>query len=223
MKDKPSTCSSSYNEYTYIIPKDYYDGTFHGGKSSSDKQVEYDMETYGCPIATPYTQHFRPTLELYDEDVFIEEVNADYVVWEVHGRHDYQYTANAKKGGCLRTPQTWDEMLENNDQPSVAWTSETYRSCYEEGGELNQHTDYQILNSSGVSSLKWPERNGIYTFAVTIVARDYSFCHLTAHFTVNVYGASGAAILGYVLLVLTSLIGMGVLIFSYYVYKQRPR
>ena len=79
------------------------------------------METYGCPIATPYTQHFRPTLELcvtcnihfpndlilahhnyrYDEDVFIEEVNADYVVWEVHGRHDYQYTANAKKVRAL--------------------------------------------------------------------------------------------------------------------------
>ena len=122
---------------------------------------------------------------------------------------------------------------------------QTYRSCYEEGGELNHRTEYQILNSSGVSSLKWPEHNGIYTFAVTIVARDYrqysihvsnivasyvhvkfspcSFCHLTAHFTVNVYGASGAAILGYVLLVLTSLIGMGVLIFSYYVYKQRPK
>ena len=50
-----------------------------------------------------------------------------------------------------------------------------------------------------------------------------SFCHLTAHFAVKVYGASSAAILGYILLVFTCLIGMGVLIFSYYMYKQRPK
>ena len=120
----------------------------------------------------------------------------------------------------------------------------TYRSCYEGEGELNGNTRYQILNSSGVSSLKWPERNGMYVFAATVVARDYryhvqpckhvryriatflsicSFCHLTTHFAVRVYGASGAAILGYILLVMTCLIGIGVLIFSYYVYKQSPK
>lgn len=180
------------------------------------------MELYGCPIVIPYTQHFRPTLELYNEDVLLEEVNADFVVWEVHGRHDYKYTATAKKAGCLQTPQTWNEMLENG-QPSEAWTPETYRSCYEEGGELNKHTEYQLLNSTGVSSLKWSKHNGMYMFDVIVVARDYSFCHLTAHFAVKVYGASSAAILGYILLVFTCLIGMGVLIFSYYMYKQRPK
>lgn len=35
----------------------------------------------------------------YNEDVLLEEVNADFVVWEVHGRHDYKYTATAKKVG----------------------------------------------------------------------------------------------------------------------------
>lgn len=116
---------------------------------------------------------------------------------------------------------------------------QTYRSCYEEGAQLNRHTEYQILNSTGVSSLQWPQRNGMYMFAVRVVARDYrywflhseyrqnltfpicSFCHLTAHFAVKVYGASGAAVLGYILLVLTCIIGIGVLIFSYYVYRQR--
>ena len=33
----------------------------------------------------------------YDGDDLLEEVNADFVVWEVHGRHDYSYTATAKK------------------------------------------------------------------------------------------------------------------------------
>lgn len=52
---------------------------------------------------------------------------------------------------------------------------QTYMSCYEEGGELNRHTEYQILNSTGVSSLQWPQCNGIYMFAVTVVARDYRY------------------------------------------------
>lgn len=33
----------------------------------------------------------------YDDDVLLEEVDADFAVWEVHGRHDYTYTATAKK------------------------------------------------------------------------------------------------------------------------------
>ena len=51
---------------------------------------------------------------------------------------------------------------------------QTYRSCYEEG-ELKKRTEYQILNSTGVSSLRWPQRNGMYMFAVTVVARDYRY------------------------------------------------
>ena len=41
--------------------------------------------------------------------------------------------------------------------------------------ELNGNTRYQILNSTGVSSLKWPEINGMYVFAATVVARDYRY------------------------------------------------
>jgi hypothetical protein len=222
VKDMPRRCSS-YADYTYTIPKKYYDRTFRSGKSSSDKRVEYNVEMYGCPIAIPYTQRFKPTLELYDGDVYLEEVDADFVVWEIHGRHDYSYTATAKKARCLQTPQSWDQMLANGTPPSEAWTPQTYRSCYEVVGELNGKVKYQILNSSGVSSLKWPERNGMYIFAATVVARDYSFCHLTTHFAVRIYGASGAAILGYILLVMTCLIGIGILVFSYYLYKQRPK
>ncbi|CAI8034056.1 Cation channel sperm-associated protein subunit epsilon [Geodia barretti] len=195
VKGLPRRCSS-YADYTYTIPKKNYDSTFRDGRSNSDKRVEYNVEMYGCPIAIPYTQRFRPTLELYDDDVYLEEVDADFVVWEIHGRHDYSYTATAKK---------------------------TYRSCYEGVGEFNGKVKYQILNSSGVSSLEWPEINGMYIFAATVVARDYSFCHLTTHFAVRIYGASGAAILGYILLVMTCLIGIGILVFSYYLYKQRPK
>jgi hypothetical protein len=33
----------------------------------------------------------------YDGDVLVREVDADYVVWEVHGRTDFQYTATASQ------------------------------------------------------------------------------------------------------------------------------
>ena len=33
----------------------------------------------------------------YDGDVLVREVDADYVVWEVHGRTDFQYTAIASQ------------------------------------------------------------------------------------------------------------------------------
>ena len=88
----------------------------------SRQRVEYDLELYGCPIEIPYTQRFRPRLQLYvyrkmkglyplcmyskqlwynyyrySGDTLLEEVDADFVVWEIHGRHDYTYTANAEK------------------------------------------------------------------------------------------------------------------------------
>ena len=80
------------------------------------------MEMYGCPIHIPYTERFRPTLELlaiaihnthicvciyimmsfrYDGDLLLEEVDANFVVWEIHGRHNYKYTATAKKVDIL--------------------------------------------------------------------------------------------------------------------------
>ena len=49
-------CEKTHNNYIMLalLKLPYY----------VQQQVEYDMETYGCPIAIPYTQHFRPTLEL---------------------------------------------------------------------------------------------------------------------------------------------------------------
>ena len=43
-------------------------------------------------------------LQRYDGDVYLEEVDADFVVWEIHGRHDYSYTATAKKVCSVQRP-----------------------------------------------------------------------------------------------------------------------
>lgn len=48
----------------------------------------------------------------YDDDVLLEEVDADFVVWEVHGRHDYTYTATAKKvKKSILSTHTVDRMI----------------------------------------------------------------------------------------------------------------
>ena len=76
------------------------------------------------------------------------------------------------KHGPLRCIITFMHNL-NVLAPSHFHNIQTYRPCYEEGGELNKRVKYHILNSTGVSSLKWPEHNGMYIFAATVVARDY--------------------------------------------------
>ena len=82
----------------------------------------------------------------YDGDQFIKEVEVDFVVWELHGRTDFGYTASAHKvsrilipgmsdsvmctvychsqAGCQSAPQTWEEMMESGLPPSQAWTME---------------------------------------------------------------------------------------------------
>lgn len=51
---------------------------------------------------------------------------------------------------------------------------QTYRDCFQDGGAaLDSNAPYQILNSSGVSSLAWHGNNAIFVFTATIIANNY--------------------------------------------------
>ena len=51
---------------------------------------------------------------------------------------------------------------------------QTYRHCFQDGGAaLDGNAPYQILNSSGVSSLAWHGHNAIFVFTATIIANNY--------------------------------------------------
>ena len=51
-----------------------------------------------------------------------------------------------------------------------------YQHCFQEGsGAMGESTPYQILNSSGVSSIAWSGHNGIYIFVATVVAKQYRY------------------------------------------------
>ena len=81
------------------------------------------MSRFGCPFKLPYTNTFKPVLELYvnsflclaselhakshlyryDGDTLLEEVEVDFVVWELNGRTDFGYTATANRVSPLLT------------------------------------------------------------------------------------------------------------------------
>ena len=59
----------------------------------------------------------------------MEIVKADFVMFEVHGMHNYRYLQTAKK--CVSQPQDWNSMLANqiNPDPNTAWTRHVIQNC----------------------------------------------------------------------------------------------
>ncbi|KAG6931384.1 hypothetical protein G0U57_001919, partial [Chelydra serpentina] len=163
--------------------------------------VQVSLQGHGvrgiCPFICSYyfTEALFNTCIVYryDGSTFVKTVEANFILWEVHGRSDYSYNSSMKQVGCLRKAQTWISMLEEHENSTLdeIWGPQNYRSCFESElgppGDLNQL--YQILNHSGYNSLVWPtEYSGIYVFRVKIVDPNFSFCDLNTIFAVRTYG-----------------------------------
>jgi hypothetical protein len=56
--------------------------------------LDYDVARYGCPMHQSFRVPFRPTLDLYDGDEWVQTIEADFVVWEVNLRSDFSYNAS---------------------------------------------------------------------------------------------------------------------------------
>ncbi|XP_041109770.1 cation channel sperm-associated protein subunit epsilon-like [Polyodon spathula] len=164
--------------------------------TEEDLVVDYDWKNYGCLFNIYYTQPFLPSLDLYDGDVFLKSVDANFIIWEQHGRRDFSYNASMEEVYCLREAQTWKSMiaLSNNlskKSTGEAWGPNNYRTCFEVTpgifGDLRQ--PYEILNRSGKNFITWSqEQSGIYVFNVKILDPNFSFCDLRTVFTVQTYG-----------------------------------
>ncbi|XP_051867229.1 cation channel sperm-associated auxiliary subunit epsilon-like [Pristis pectinata] len=133
-------------------------------------------------------------LHVYSGLKYLGIVDANYIIWEEHGRTDFYYNATMKQAGCLREAQTWKAMLElyygDYKHRDSIWGPENYRSCYETPGLIrDMDRPYEILNLSNNVFITWPtDHTGIYLFTVKILDPNYSFCKLTAHFAVETYG-----------------------------------
>ncbi|XP_015759432.1 PREDICTED: uncharacterized protein C1orf101-like isoform X2 [Acropora digitifera] len=128
----------------------------------------------------------------YDGELFLEAVDAVYVLWEQQGRAGFEYSATMKEAGCVREAQSWELMIKSmqGTNKEAAWLTQNFRGCFEDPpsesvilDNLNQA--YEIMNSSSVSHILWTD-DGIFIFTLTVIDPEFSFCNLTVEFAVQV-------------------------------------
>ncbi|XP_052529231.1 cation channel sperm-associated auxiliary subunit epsilon isoform X2 [Tympanuchus pallidicinctus] len=97
----------------------------------------------GCPPG----RHIA--VKIYDGDICVRNVEANFVLWEIKGRTDNGYTSSTKKN---------------------------YRSCFEleNSSKEGLNEQYQILNSTSQNHMARPfSHDATYVFRVRILTRNY--------------------------------------------------
>uniref|UniRef100_A0A8C0JHF0 Catsper channel auxiliary subunit epsilon n=1 Tax=Canis lupus dingo TaxID=286419 RepID=A0A8C0JHF0_CANLU len=201
-------------------------------QTSKNLRVKYNWKKYGCPLRLDFGEKFHPLLQLYDNNGYVEDVEVNFIVWEIHGRNDYSFNNTMKKSGCLNEAQTWKSMTELNKHLPLeeAWGPENYKHCFSyaigKPGDLNQ--PYEIINKSNYNHLVWPEdHSGMYVFRVKILDPNYSFCNLTTVFAIETFGMipSPSGYLVAAFLFVLMLLFFSILVLSYFhymrIYKQQ--
>ncbi|XP_077024620.1 cation channel sperm-associated auxiliary subunit epsilon isoform X2 [Tamandua tetradactyla] len=173
---------------SYVIDKSYL-----RHQPSEDLIVTYDWKEYGCPLRLAIGEKFHPVIQLYNDNGYINDIEVNFIVWEIHGRNDYSFNNTMRKSGCLNEAQNWKSMTElNKDLPlENAWGPENYKHCfsYAIGKPGNLEQPYEIINKSNYNHIIWPwGHSGMYVFRVKILDPNYSFCNLTTTFAIEIYG-----------------------------------
>ncbi|KAF4018360.1 hypothetical protein G4228_009855 [Cervus hanglu yarkandensis] len=193
----------------------------------SQKRVKYNWDKYGCPLRVDFREKFRPLVQLYNDNGYVEDVEVNFIVWEIHGRDDYSFNNTMKKSGCLNEAQTWNSMIELNKHLPLeeVWGPENYKHCFSyaigKPGDLSQ--PYEIINKSNYNHLVWPlDHSGMYVFRVKILDPNYSFCNLTTIFAIETFGVipSPNAYTVAAFLFLLMLLFFSILILSYFHYMR---
>ncbi|XP_064450493.1 cation channel sperm-associated auxiliary subunit epsilon [Mirounga angustirostris] len=214
------------HDFFYVIEKSYL-----RNQPSKNLRVKYNWKKYGCPLRLDFGEKFHPLVQLYNDNGYVEDVEVNFIVWEIHGRKDYSFNNTMKKSGCLNEAQTWKSMTKLNQHLPLeeAWGPENYKHCFSyaigKPGDLNQ--PYEIINKSNYNHLTWPEdHSGMYVFRVKILDPNYSFCNLTAIFAIETFGMipSPSGYLVAAFLFVLMLLFFSILVLSYFhymrIYKQ---
>ncbi|XP_032756660.1 cation channel sperm-associated protein subunit delta [Rattus rattus] len=136
-------------------------------------------------------KNYSYTIEKWKDGTLEEIMNAEYVILELNGIVTYSYSLTAATAHCRSQPQNWSIFKEDREKPSL-WNRETYVSCHEDNQDnplLWPNVEYQILGGRTDNKIIFGQRNGIYTFYLTVVDPYYSYCDLNTIFSVYVYGA----------------------------------
>ncbi|XP_074657290.1 cation channel sperm-associated auxiliary subunit delta-like [Tubulanus polymorphus] len=199
IRSNATTCAKLKN-YDYTVTPADYDLTFLrgiNGKPSESLSLHYNNLKYGCPIKAYVFEPFLPTFDLYDGDKFIEQIKADFVLYEINGIHAYKYGQTFSEARCKQTTQSWKTMLQQqtNPDPRTAWTRQNYVNCTKANNFPNQRNQsfddqFEVLCADCPNRVEFTDLNGIFIFEAIVVDPDYSFCDLRTRFSVEVYGAS---------------------------------
>ncbi|XP_006871348.1 PREDICTED: uncharacterized protein C1orf101 homolog [Chrysochloris asiatica] len=221
VKGFPKDGCYQYN-FSYVIDKSYL-----RHQPSKNLKVQYDWKAYGCPLKLEFRKQFHPVVQLFDDNGYIEDVNVNFIVWEIHGRNDYSFNTTMRKTGCVNEAQTWKSMTELNKHLPLesAWGPENYKHCFSyaigKPGDLN--LPYEIINSSNNNYIIWPvDHSGMYVFGVKILDPNYSFCNLTTIFAIETFGLilrpNGYLVAAFLFLLM--LLFFSILVLSYFQYMK---
>ncbi|XP_062836488.1 cation channel sperm-associated auxiliary subunit delta-like [Anolis carolinensis] len=182
--------------FTYVIDKNLYDPFFLGRKNikQEDHSVPYKYEEWECPLLLYYDSPWIPSLELWENDAFVEHVPADFVLIEINGMHNYDYLLNEVEANCLSAAQNWTTqiLLDPFVHPADAWSRYNYHSCKTHKGNNSlpsTASKYQVLNMNENNRVIFPQYSGIYVFKIVVVDPLYSYCNLNTTVSVYVHGA----------------------------------
>ncbi|XP_071486890.1 cation channel sperm-associated auxiliary subunit epsilon-like [Diadema antillarum] len=187
---KPAECD---DVGSFTISKDTF-WLANGQAPTEDMEVTYNQAVHGCPVRLLAGETlFKPIIELYDGDTMVENMTANYVIWEDNRRHDFMYTLSMNTVGCLREAQTWEEMtnLAGRSGPMQdIWGPQNYESCFIYGvtDPPVLESPYQVLNHSSENRIQLRPRGGtsLFLFTAQVVDPNYSFCRLLAKFAIVV-------------------------------------
>ena len=141
----------------------------------------------GDSISLFYSKtQFKPELELYDYDQYVQDVDADFAVYMINRTKDIKikYCQTGKSVGCLRRPQKWSDFINSN----TVWNHTNYENCFIGEPEPYEDDEYNIMNKSDQSCIVLMPKNREYKFRASVLDPNFSYCFLSTEFTVIVNG-----------------------------------
>ena len=120
-----------------------------------------------CVDEVYYVQIFRPVLELWDGDHFVEEVPGDFIVIEKSGRSDFSFMdkESEKCSSSLPNYENWKTLTKDN-----------YTKCESNGKTFKSEHEYPILNIDNGNGISWESgHDDSYTFTARVLDRDYRY------------------------------------------------
>nr|XP_042122688.1 cation channel sperm-associated protein subunit delta isoform X5 [Peromyscus maniculatus bairdii] len=185
VQNKISACSMGIlspvelqRNYTYTIEKEAYSPISYDAEAQSDLLVYYQYEKLGCPRLVYYDKPWKPVVEMWKNGILEEIMNAEYVITEVNGITTYTYSLTAATANCRSQPQNWSTFKSDFYFlfEGTLWNRENYISCHEENKDnplLWPEVEYQILGGQTDNRVIFGQRNGIYTFLLSVVDPYY--------------------------------------------------